>query len=177
MDDRLRTIGAVTAAGLSGLVAIAALAIGRLGVVSATFGHLELLAMGAGLGVPVGAVLGFRNAPRIARQSAAGAFQSTLAVAGRAVVLGDLVVSVVWVVTAAFAAAGGSNSGMDPAALLAAMVALPIIGLLFLGLPAFVLAFAVVWPWTFVIRRLARDAAPTDDAVPAEPCLAGRPVR
>jgi hypothetical protein len=149
MDDQLRVSGAVAAAGLSGLVAIAALAIG----------HLEIVVIGAALGVPVGAVLGFGNAPRIARQSAAAAFASALVVAATAVVLGDLIVWIGWVLLAMLAAVDGSNPMAEPVAIVAGVLALPVVGMLFLGLPAFALAFGVTWPWTFVIRWLGRGPA------------------
>jgi hypothetical protein len=32
-----------------------------------------------------------------------------------------------------------------------------VIGLVIFGLPAFALAFVVLWPWTFVIRHLPRS--------------------
>jgi hypothetical protein len=161
MDDRLRTIGAVVAAAISAVVAVAALAIG----------HLELVVVGAALGVPVGAVLGFRNAPRIAGQTAGHAFASAFALAATAVVLGDLFVSIAWLLMALVAALGGSTSTLGPLAFFVWMVALPVLGLVFLGLPAFALAFCVLWPWTFVVRWLGGDRradAVGDDRLVAE---------
>jgi hypothetical protein len=162
MDDDLRVKGSIAAAGISGLVAAGALAVG----------HLEFLVAGAALGVPVGAVLGFRNAPRIAAQTPGQAFESTLVMAAKAVVLGDLLVSIACVLIAAVAELGGANPA-DPMALVVAVVALPIIGLVFLGLPAFALAFAVSWPWTFIVRRLGRGGR-SEVATP-DPLIAGRP--
>jgi hypothetical protein len=162
MDDDLRVKGSIAAAGISGLVAGIAVLVG----------HLEIVVAGAALGIPVGAVLGFRNAPTVARQTAGQAFGSTLVIAGKAVVAGDLAVTIGWVLFAVAAAFGGSDSNMDPLAVVAAVLALPIIGLVFLGLPAFALAFAVTWPWTFVIRRLGRrittPANPAADGLVAE---------
>jgi len=161
MDDDLRVKGSIAAAGISGLVAAVALAAG----------HLEILAAGAALGVPVGAVLGFGHAPRVAAQTAGQAFESTLVIAAKAVILGDLVVSIFWALIAGAVALGGSTSTFDPIGLVVAVVALPIIGMVFFGLPAFALAFAVIWPWTFLVRRLRSGPTTSADAIRPEAAL------
>jgi hypothetical protein len=163
MDDDLRVKGSIAGAGISGLVAVVAIAVG----------HLEILVAGAVLGVPVGAMLGFRNATRVAAQTAGQAFESTLVMAAKAVVLGDLLVSIAWVLIAFVAELGGSPATFDPFALVVAVVALPIIGLVFLGLPAFALAFGVIWAWSFVIRGLGRGR-PAEASAP-DRLIAGRP--
>jgi len=165
MDDGLRVKGSIAAVGICFVVTVGALAAS----------HLEMLALGATLGIPVGAVLGFRNAPRVARQTTGQAFGSALVMAGQAVLAGDLIVSVTWVLVAMAAAFQGSDSAMDPAALVVAVFALPIIGLLFLGLPAFALAFGVIWPWTFAVRWLGRGRPAATEAATAERLAAGRP--
>jgi len=147
MDNAFRAKGTLAAVGLSALVATLAFAAG----------HLEILMAGGIIGVPVGGALAFASAPRVAAQSAGRAFESALAMAGKAVILGDLLVSALLVV---WAAAGAEPAPVD---FFGAFVALPLFGPLFFGLPAFVLAFGVILPWTFAIRRLGRESASADE--------------
>lgn len=131
---RISILGGVAGAGMAAIPA----------VVGST-ADLVLLQVGGTLGIPIAAVLGWRFAAAVRRSKAAAAFGMALRMAVIAVAIGDLLVSGGMAVSAIGA---GGLSGLVWA------IAIPIIGLAIFGLPAFALAFTVLWAWTWVVRLL-----------------------
>ena len=85
---------------------------------------------------------------RPAAASAERIFGAALVLAAKAVILGDLLASVALGVL-------GSTSGSGEAVL--AIPLLAVVGLVIFGLPAFVLAFLVFWPWGLPRPMAAHD--------------------
>jgi hypothetical protein len=135
---RLRFIGAGIGAGLSGIAVLAGWS-----------SNASMLFLGGLVGIPTAAVLGWREAPRVRGQAAAAdRFWSALRLALLAVLIGDVLV-------ATGMASGAIEQG--PIVVVLGWALIGVIGLVIFGLPAFALAFVVLWPWTFVIRHLPRS--------------------
>ena len=107
----------------------------------------QLLAVGGFLGLGIGSVLAYRESDAARTRSAAAIFGAALVLAVKAVLVGDLLVSVAISVF-------GSTSGSGEAVL--AIPLLAVFGLAIFGLPAFGLAFLLFWPWGFIVRSLLR---------------------
>jgi hypothetical protein len=134
---RLRFIGASIGAGLSGIAVLAGWS-----------SDASMLFLGGLVGIPTAAVLGWREAPVVRGQAAAAdRFWSALRLAFLAVLIGDALV-------ATGMASGAIEQG--PVVVLLGWALIGVIGFVLFGLPAFALAFVVLWPWTYVVRHLPR---------------------
>jgi len=135
-NRRLRVTGAIVGAGLSGIA-----------VLIGWWSDASMLFLGGLVGLPTAAVLGWRNAPIVRSQTSADRFVAALRMACVGVLLGDGLVS-------SAMALGATSQGPE---VLFGWALISLIGLLLFGLPAFALAFAVLWPWTYVVRHLPRS--------------------
>lgn len=143
-----RALGAALAAGMSFAVAVAlagaAEALGQSGV----GGILALCSLGAAIGVPVGAVLGWVHAPAATASQGLGRVGLVAWLATWAVLLGAALLSVLMALGGVIAAAP-DLAGMVTAASWA--VALFLIGLLIFGIPAWILAALVSAVWVVLV--------------------------